>query len=149
MGYMAKFILLPMEPLSHAELDRAGARAIILPLAGFSFSALLALVVLDANRIEGLRSPIYLLLASFLAFYSSLNLQSYKVRRWEDQLATGLKEAGAGWLLLSVVAVVQASPAAGSYKTLVAAPAIVVWVADLAIRLTLDYRHLRDHEAVK
>ncbi len=111
MAMMLLFALTPNEILGDAEQDRGGNRAIILPLAGFSFSALLALVVLDSARVQGLRLPIGLLLASFLAFYTSLNLQSYKVRRWQDQLATGLKESGSGWLLMSVVAVVNtASP---------------------------------------
>jgi hypothetical protein len=93
---MLKFSLLTDQAMTAAELDRQTARSIILPMAGFSFSALLALVVLDANRMQGLRTPILLLLLSFLAFYSSLNLQSYKIRRWEDQIATGLKETASG-----------------------------------------------------
>jgi hypothetical protein len=149
MGMMAMFVLLPSEVLKPAELDRAGNRAIILPLAGFSFSALLALVVLDATRVSGLRVPILLLLASFLAFYSSLNLQSYKIRRWEDQLGTALKEAGSGWLLFSVVAVVQSSPAGVGFTRVVALPAIAVWVIDFGVRILIDYHYLRDYQEVK
>jgi hypothetical protein len=145
---MLKFTMLTMQPMSTAELDRAGSRAIILPMAGFSFSALLALVVLETTRVASLRTPVQLLLASFLAFYSSLNLQSYKIRRWEDQLASGLKETGSGWLLLSVVAVVNSSPAGTGYKWGIGLVALGVWVVDLAVRLVLDYRYLRDLEAV-
>src|SRR5688572_18295865 len=103
---LIKFCLTTDRAPTEDELDRKGNREIILPLAGFSFTALLALVVLDANRVAGLRWPILFLLLSFLGFYASLNLQAYKARRWHDQVATGLKEAAAGWLILSVVAIV-------------------------------------------
>jgi hypothetical protein len=146
LGMMIKFALLPSTPLSASELDRATNRAVILALAGFSFSALLALAVLDAKRVAGLQDAIKLLLSSFLAFYSSLNLQSYKARRWEDQLATGLKEAASGWLLFSVVAVVSSSPSSENFKFIVAGSTLLVWLIDLGIRLRLDYFYLRETE---
>jgi hypothetical protein len=148
LGLMVNFALTPSEVLEPAEQDRAGNRAIIIPMIGFAFSALLALVVLDANRVRGLRLPVGMLMSSFLALYTALNLQSYKVLRWQDQLGTGLKEAGAGWLLLSVVAVVRAAAPDSTYFLLIACSAIVVWGADLVIRLSIDFSYLRDHERI-
>jgi hypothetical protein len=146
---LVKFCLTSSAVPSEAELDRRGNRELILPLAGFSFTALLALVALDANRVSGLRGPILLLLLSFLGFYTSLNLQAYKVHRWQDQIATGLKEAASGWLILSVVAVVGTSPAVPAFRLGVSLLALAVWVLDFAIRYRIDYGYYRDTEAVR
>jgi hypothetical protein len=129
---------------TEAELDREGNRATILPLAGFSFTALLALVVLDASKVIGLRVSVLLLLLSFLGYYLSFNLQSYKARRWQDQLATALKEAASGWLLLSVVGVIQQAPASTLFKLSISLIALSVWLVDLAIRVVIDFRVYRD-----
>ena len=125
--------------LPPAERDSDGHRAIILPLAGFSFTALLALVVLDAKRILELRIPILLLLLSFLGFYFTLNLQSYKAIRWHDQMGTALKEAASGWLLLSVVSIVNQSSSPVCFQLAVSLLSLAVWLFDFGVRYKIDF----------
>lgn len=146
LAVMILFALTPGRKLTPSELDRAGARAIILPMAGFSFSALLALVVLDASRTLKLQEPILLLLLSFLGYYSSLSLQSYKLWLWQDQLGTALREAASGWLLFSVVAIVNMARSSGSFAPLVTSLAVGVWSIDVLIRISIDFQILKTME---
>jgi hypothetical protein len=128
--------------LTPEELARDTARGIIVALAGFNFTALMALAVIDAAK-YGI--AIYYLLASFVAFYISLNAQSYKNRRWEDQLSAGLKDAASGWLLFSVVAIMNVtSPNSHGARYIVAASMAFAWGLDVWIRLALTLTYYRD-----
>ena len=81
------------EILSEEENDRESHRSHILALAGFSFTGLLAIAVLDATLLQDFHYAVYYLLVSFLCYLSALNFQGYKSKRWHDQFGTALMDA--------------------------------------------------------
>jgi hypothetical protein len=129
--------------LTEDERDRETHRTIILALAGFSFTGLLALVVLEGALQQGLSVAIYCLLISFVSFIVSLNLQSYKFRYWHDQLGTAFIDAGTLALILSVLSILFTPHYDPLFATALSALALTAWVADHIIRLSLEVRIMR------
>lgn len=91
------------DKLLEAECDREGHRAIILPLSGFSFTGVLALIVLQKTNNLDLHLQIYYLFLSFISYLCALNIQKYKSRRWHDQIGTALYELASLSLILSII----------------------------------------------
>ena len=121
------------ENLTEGELDRETHRTYILALAGFSFAGLLALIVLERTLEGGFRLGVYYLLLSFLGFLASLNLQSYKSSRFQDQLGTTLMEIGTLDLVLSILAVLAAGSFGRAFTRVLSALAVIVWASDHAV----------------
>ncbi len=116
-------------------------RSVIIPLAGFSFSALLAVAVVDAELKTGLRVPTILLLISFTAFIAALNMQSYKFTRGADMRATALYEAATLSLFLTIANIIFSNTAGSSFRYTGFA-AILVWSIDHGIRYKILWKHL-------
>jgi hypothetical protein len=113
---------------------RAAERSFILALAGFSFSALLALAVVDASLPElPLRLEVYYLLISFLCYFSVVNLQKYKDKGWHEQLELTLMDTASLSLLLSVSAIIFAANPDTAYGYIVVILALGVWLIDHVI----------------
>ena len=129
--------------LTEDEQDRETHRTIILALAGFSFTGLLALVVLESALQQELSIAISCLLFSFLSFMVSLNLQSYKFHYWQDQLGTAFIDAGTLALILSVLSILVTSQQDPKFATTLSVLALTAWVVDHSIRLSLEVRILR------
>lgn len=127
--------------------DRDTHRTMVLALAGFSFSGLLAISVADATLRQDLRLSVYYLLVSFLSYFFALNLQGWKYLRWHDAiLSDGLIEAASLSLLASVVAVVWQGNPNTNYAFAIAAAAAIVWLIDHVVRLRLTGEALRAKE---
>lgn len=122
------------------ERDLQG--SFILSLAGFSFTAVAALSILDASVYKNLYISVYFSLVSFLAFMSSLNMQSYKARRWQNLLSYGLIECGTFSLILTIASILYASNFSRLFKCCTIAFALAIWLIDHIIRHTIDYRFL-------
>ena len=130
------------ELLLPAERDSETYRTIILALAGFSFTALLALTVVNATVSTQLQLPAYYLLFSFLCYFFTLNLQSYKFRRWHDQLSDALMGVASLALLLSVASVIATARPDSLDAWLTTTLVIGVWLIDHTIRALLNARFL-------
>lgn len=117
---------------------REAHRNVIIPMAGFSFTALLALAVTDANFGIDLRIPIALLVVSFTGFYAAMNIQSYKHTALHDQIANTAYELGTLGLFASVAFIIVSNPDLGPSKYL-ALGALLVWFVDHAIRLVSEW----------
>ena len=128
--------------LSEAAQDRDFARTTILSLAGFSFTAVAALSLMDAPNRPFFEAAVWFVLVSFLAFLGSLNLQAYKATRWQNQLAQSLLEVGTLALLLALVALISGSKVSTGLKDLVLYVASALWLFDHTTRLVIDYRYL-------
>jgi len=63
-------------------------RTFIFSLAGFSFTAVAGMAVLEGAVRVSLQLPAWYVLVSFVALITSLNIQSYKSSRWQGQIAT-------------------------------------------------------------
>lgn len=130
--------------LSEGEQDRDQQRSVILALAGFSFSGVLALVLLDAAANQPFQLGVYFLLLSFLGYLWSFNLQGYKSRRWQGELALALLELGALSLILALISIIWASSFGQRFKIAMSALGIGIWCLDHLLRLNIEIRYLRD-----
>jgi hypothetical protein len=136
------------EILSENELDRDSHRNYILALTGFSFSGLLAVSLLEATVIKGFYLTIYYLFISFLLFLLSLNYQSYKARRWQDQLATSFSEIASLSLILSVISVLFINKLDYSFSISLSILAILIWLFDHFTRIFLQSNYLSEKRKV-
>jgi len=135
-----------LEILSEDEQDRSSHRAYILSLAGFSFSALLALGLVEATLQAELQLSLYYLVISLVSFLAALNLQSYKGARWQDQVATALMEAATLSLLLAAVSVLFLQDGNRAIAVFAAAAIALVWGGDHLLRVFYQWSHLKGNE---
>jgi len=131
------------------EQDREAHRTHILALAGFSFSGLLALVVLEVAILQGFHIAIYCLSISFLFYLFALNLQGYKSKRWHDQMATAIVEAASLALMLSVLSILHFQNFSSGFALGLSALGLFVWLLDHFLRLGYQARYLKIRRNVK
>lgn len=127
--------------------ERDPQRVIILPLAGFSFTAVAALAVLDVSSRPGLQLSVWYGLVSFIAYLGSFNLQSYKVSRWQNQLATGLIEVGSLSLLLTLISLLFHAKFEPMFQWIACVIGLAAWSIDHAIKLWIDHQYFRAVDA--
>lgn len=132
------------EELSEAAQERDVSRTFIFSLAGFSFTAVAGLAVLDSEVRVSLQLPTWYVLASFVAFISSVNVQSYKVTRWQNQLATALLEVGTFCLMLALVDLLFTAKFAEVFQWVAMAVTLGAWGVDHVLRIKFDNDHLAD-----
>ena len=128
--------------LGKEELDKESHRTYILAMAGFSFSGLLAMVVLDASLRQDFHFAVYYLLISFLSYLVSLNLQSYKALLWQDQLATTFMDSASLCLILAVLSILNSQNHVKKFAYALTIIAFSVWLIDHVIRLKIRWRFL-------
>lgn len=145
LGYYWHWLM--SDELPEAAQHREAHRAVILALAGFSFTAVAGLAVLDAAGRSGFQLSIWYVLLSFVSYLTALNLQSYKVTRWQNYIAAALIEVGSLSLTLTLVSLVFAGNFDGWFRTLVAVVALGSWAADHFIRLYLENSHFVGEDA--
>ena len=134
------------EGLSEKEKDREAHRGYIMGLAGFSFSGLLALVLLDAVLRKGYLLSIYYLFMSFLAYLFALNMQSYKEKRWQDQLATASTDLASLCLILSIIGILLTQGFSHTFALWLSIVAISIWFVDHVFRISIVWKFLREKE---
>lgn len=138
--------------LSDAERQVETHRALIVAMMGFSFSALLALTIVDARAADiNLGFPVFCLLVSFLAYFLAFNIQAYKFFRWLDLASDALIGAATLSLMLCLAAVAFAYDAHrgehhGLHWLAIAVPAVIVWAIDDFVRLSLTRREFSRRE---
>ena len=137
------------DDLPEAAQDRDVQRGFVLSLAGFSFTAVAALIVLDTTVRVQLQLPIWYVLVSFLAFIATLNLHAYKSSRWQNQLAEALHEAGTLSLVLAIVALLFTTSFEAVFQWGATALALGVWASDYLVRLWIDHRFLMEMDRVE
>jgi hypothetical protein len=128
--------------LTEDEIDRETHRTLILGLAGFSFTALAAFAAIDVVTEKPFHVPIYFLFTSFLFYMVALNLQGYKLRRWQDLLGDCLIDSAALCLIMSVVAIVWRSNASRTFQFAVLLMSGMAWIVDHAVRVHYQYNDL-------
>lgn len=131
------------EALSNEELAKESHRTLILTLTGFSFSGLLAMAVLDVTLRQDFHFSIYYLLMSFLSYQVALNLQSYKVKRWQDQLATVFVDIASLCLILSILSILNLRKFSPYFAYFLSALAILIWLIDHWFRLRFQWKFLK------
>lgn len=134
------------EILGEEEQDRESHMTLILSLAGFSFTGLVGLIVVDATLRLSYKIAIYYLLVSFLSFLFSLNIQGYKSKRWHDQISTGIMDSGSLSLILAVAYLIYNQPYEPEFSLSLIMLSFVAWLTDHAIRVRLPWQFLREKE---
>jgi hypothetical protein len=130
--------------MPEAAQERDVQRASVLALAGFSFTAVAGLAVLDDKVRVSLQLPTWYVLVSFLAYLTCVNLQSYKSTRWQNQLSSALLEIGSLSLILAVLSIIFGTGFSDLFKFASASIAAFSWILDHTIRLILDNAYLRE-----
>lgn len=124
------------------EQDREGHRTLIVAFAGFSFSGVVALVVLESAVAVSFKMAVYFLLVSFLGYLASLNLQGYKADRWQGELAEALSDTGSLCLVAALISVLTSSKFDWSFVVGAGVLAAAVWLVDELARLRFDWEYL-------
>jgi hypothetical protein len=119
-------------------------RSFILSLAGFSFTAVAGFSVLQANERIALQLPTWYVLLSFVAYITTLNVQSYKSNRLQNQIATALVEVATISLMLSLVALLFAASFDHIFQWAAAIITLAAWSIDHCLRLYFDYDYLKE-----
>lgn len=135
---------LAADVLSKEQLDREASLGVALTLTGFSFSAVIALALLQPSVTMDLQLPLYLLFVSFLTLLTAANGESYKGRRWEDQLVTAVREIGTLALTLGLVVLIVAADFGPVFEASVSTLAIGLWLLDHLVRVRIQWKYLSD-----
>lgn len=134
-------------PLPEEAQERDIQRTFILSLAGFSFTAVAGMAVLEGTLRVSLQLPAWYVLVSFVTLMASLNLQSYKSLRWQSQLATVLLEIGALALMLSLVALLFSATFSDPFRYSTTLLILFPWIVDHVIRISIDYKYLAERHS--
>jgi len=118
-------------------------------MAGFSFSGLLAMAVIDTALQQDFHYSVFYLFLSFLCYMFALNLQGYKYIRWRDHLATALMDSASLCIILSVLSILYSQNFRKWLAHSLAIGAILVWFIDHGLRIKLDYAFLKAKKEVK
>jgi hypothetical protein len=117
-------------------------RETILSLAGFSFTAVAALAVLDKTTLLGLEVSIWFALISFASYMSASNLQSYKRLRWHNQLESALTEMASLALVLTLITIMFGADLRPEFVYVAMLVTLVPWALDHTIQLSMDLQYL-------
>jgi len=101
------------EQIGESERNTSEHRGMFLTLAGFSFSALFALVLAATSssaNTQLIGTSILLMLLSFLMFYGAFTVEGFKYYRWQVDLVDVMSDIGRLALLLSVLAAIYGAP---------------------------------------
>ncbi|MGF1472216.1 MAG: hypothetical protein ACFB50_10810 [Rubrobacteraceae bacterium] len=112
-------------------------------LAGFSFSALVAVAIVEGLSGTSLPLMTYYLMVSFLAYLSSINLQKYLTKEWVHQVDDTLTSIAFLSLVLAIVSAILIGDDNLLFKYVLAALAVMVWVGDHIVGLVASWRRLR------
>ncbi|MBX2976399.1 MAG: hypothetical protein KF721_09710 [Ignavibacteriaceae bacterium] len=132
--------------LPETENDRSEIRSYVLTLSGFSFTALVALSILEPNIQQNIQFSIYYAFLSFLFYLFALNLQGYKNKRWHDVLSDTLLESASLCLILTVIGLLFVSNLNSYFVYGISAFAIIIWLIDFIIRLNIQINHLSEKD---
>jgi hypothetical protein len=114
---------LATEPLGEDELDRESGHGLALALAGISFAAVVAVLLMPAPP----EVPLYFLTLSFLAFLAAMGGERYKSTRWQDQTVAALRDVGVLALLMGLFFLSPALVNSAALGNLIAL-AVVGWL---------------------
>lgn len=134
------------EDLPDTERATAEHRTVILALAGFSFSAAIALAAYGASSSVNVLLPTYYVVVSFFCYLGALNTQAHKYLRWHDQVGSALADVATIALILAVLGMVATLNPPTAYLLILAVLALLVWSVDSYLRFSAWYSYFRGRE---
>lgn len=137
------------DAISEKESDRDTHRGLILGMSGFSFSGLLALAIVNAEVKTNFDLAVFYLLISFLCYFLALNIQGYKLFRWNDQVSDCLIESASLSIILAIITIIMKSVGFTNYSIAIILISCSIWILDHIIRLKLSFSYLTILQASK
>jgi hypothetical protein len=125
-------------------MQRDVGRNFSLALAGFSFAAVFALIVVAAQGVRlPLELPLYFSFLSFVAFLAAVGLEGHKATVRGDLIADGLREAGVLSLLMGLAVLLYASDFHAFYRYGLPTIGLAAWAWDHGGAWKRNFKDLR------
>lgn len=138
-----------IENISQDEQAREDHRAHIMRFTGFTFTVLLALILLDSTKEINLCFSIYYIFVSFILFLFSYNLQGYKDKRWHDYVGTASAETATLCLILTVLSLLLSSNLPQLLIIVLTFLSLLIWIIDHFLRINFSYNFLKEVKNVR
>lgn len=130
--------------LKPAVANREHSQGVVLSLAGFSFTALMGLAVVDATTKQELQYAVYFSLTSFLSFFWAYGIQAYKKNFLHDQIADTFVQAANLSLMLVIITVLSSTLGWTTMTICITFIVLATWLFDFLIRTLVDYGMFQD-----
>jgi hypothetical protein len=131
-------------PVNEDQAARDSSRTVIIALAGFSFTGVAGVAVLEsATRRHELQIPVALFLFSFLFSLFALQLENYKFFIGRLLLSLYLIESALLMLLIAIVAIIFSGQYSNAFRGLVAGVSFSGWLIDHILEWRYTENHLR------
>lgn len=137
------------EALTEAQMARESTRASILALAGFSFTGVIGISVLDAATSRQFKLPVFYLMISFLCYLIALNMQDYKYLVGREEISATLIDMATLSLISTTVAIVLMANYGGYFSLVVFIFALGGWLLDHVIRVRYAWQDLKEIRELK
>ncbi len=133
------------EQIGEPERNTSEHRGMFLTLAGFSFSALFALVLAATSssaNIQLIGNSILLMLLSFIMFYGAFTIEGFKYYRWQVDLVDVMSDIGRLALLLSVLTAIYGTSVESYIKLTCLIFFLLFWAASFFLHLKARHSYL-------
>lgn len=121
--------------VSETEKARDTYRSLLYAYLAVSFAALLALTIANAKSDINLKAAVFCSVFSFIGFYLSLSLQSFKANLKDALIADGLMDNSKYCLLATIVAVVNDKYGITEYSIVIIILMILPYLCEETIKL--------------
>lgn len=127
------------EVLRPDQIARESTKSFALPMAGLSFTGVVAIAVLDSVRQSNFRIPVFYMLISFLCYLIAVNMQDYKFFVSREVLSNTLIDVATLGLICTAVLFVFSADYGQAFKIFVLVLAAIGWLTDHILRLRYTY----------
>ncbi|HQR52450.1 MAG TPA: hypothetical protein PLZ79_04210 [Burkholderiales bacterium] len=128
-----RFSRLMKKALTPERWNPARSRTVSLSMAGFSFTGVVGIAVLQESIQKTLELPMYYLVLSFLCYLCAANLESYKFFVSRQMISHALTESASLSLTCAVVSVVFLGGYGQPFTLILLAIAVVGWLGNHAL----------------
>ena len=142
---VAKYKKASFIQIDEEERNTTEHRGMFLTFAGFSFSALFALVLAtaaSAANVQLLGLSILLMLLSFIMFYGAFSFEGFKYYRWQVDVIDVMTDVGKLALLLSLLAAIYSTNIQPSIKLMCLLFFTLFWLASFYMHIRARHSYL-------
>lgn len=133
------------QQIDESERNTSEHRGMFLTLAGFSFSALFALVLAvtpSSANVQLIGTSILLMLLSFIMFYGAFTVEGFKYYRWQVDLVDTMSDTGRLALLLSVLSATYGTPVEAYVKLICLLFFSLFWLVSFFLHVKARHSYL-------
>ncbi len=132
-----------MKPLPSGTRDSDAYRGFIYAFLAISTAVLFALTISNAKSEIHLNNAIFAAVISFVGFYASLSIQTYKFNILAEQISDGLLDNSCFALFLAVIAVLYDGYKLTQFGNSLITLMILTYFIDFSIKMILNIKVLR------